>query len=139
AKAREGLRDMLEILRTRAVSRAGEAVDLLRGRSQGIARALLAQHLERPEQLVHGLVERRELFAFRRVAEEGVQNLLDRAQVGTHFRDNLVHEQPFLRSEEHLVEQGDLRCAAPELAENAIFQARTQKLRLLGKLAGKMR
>src|SRR6266853_6617307 len=71
--------------------------DLLRSRSQGFARALLAQHLERSEQLVYGLVERREFIAFRRITEESVQNLLDSAQVGTQFRDNLVHEQPFRR------------------------------------------
>ena len=88
---------------------------------------------------MHGLVERRELIALRCVAEEGVQNLFDRAQVGAHFRDNLVHEQPFLRLARHLVEQGELRRGAPELAEHAVFQARTQKLRLLGKLAGEMR
>src|SRR6266446_3937149 len=63
-QARESLGDVLEILRAR-VGRAGEAADLRRRRSQGIARALLPQHLERPKELVHGFVERGELVALR--------------------------------------------------------------------------
>ena len=78
-KARENLGDTLEILRVRAVGCAGKPADILRGRSQGFLRTLLAQHLQRPEQLVHGLLERHELIAFRRITEEGVQNLLDGA------------------------------------------------------------
>jgi len=88
-RARESLGDALEILRTRAVGRAGEAGGSPPRCTQGIARrACSPASTSGPSSWWTGLSSDASSSRFDVSREEGVQNLFDRAQVGTHFRDN---------------------------------------------------
>ena len=105
AKAREDLRDLLELALLRVRGGFRERVDLVLAALERRAGLLFAQHRERAGHLVDRGADDREIRGARRIAVEVVQRLFDLVQVGLHLGHRAVERQLFLRAARHVVDQ----------------------------------
>ena len=123
-----------EIIGYRRVTRLRELLDAGAATLQQRNGTKVAEHGQGAGDLLDRPIERRQVMALFRVAEETVKRLLDLRQVVLNFTCNLTDQQFFLGAPGHFVEQRQFFIAASRLAGDAGVQASNHEVDLLRKI-----
>ena len=105
AESGQVVRHRLEFLLRRQRLRVGEGLDAGFAVAQQGDRLVLPHDHQRALDLLERAGQRRQFLAPARVAEEGIEGLLDLGQVGENLPRHLAHHQAFLGAPRHVIEE----------------------------------
>ena len=131
AEDRQLLGQHLEVSLCRNITATGEGVDSIGTSLNGIDCPEVAKHGQRAGDLLQRRIEQPEVLALFRVAEEGIERLLDLGEVGLDLACDLTDEELLLGPPRHLIEKRQLFRAAQRTAGDACMQACDHQIDLL--------